>query len=490
MKQTKPQSSEQAPKKYYQVWGGRNLMFCKGKFMIGASSFPAIISFLLLNVPAILQEFLVISKYEGNTFSAILGSFLFVHLMTNFFILRTVFTDPGIIKKINAEYVPSKELAKIPLRKVNGKREPVDLTLNGHFQKLKYCKTCHLYRPPRASHCHDCDNCVERFDHHCPWIGTCVGKRNYPSFLMFVLFGTILDISTLIMSLLRIVIGKNESRYDGDALQVLKHEPYTVISLIYSFLFMWFLVPLLVFHFWLIRSNQTTYDFWKDTWKKLGRNPYQKRSYFANFTNVLCLPMRGSFLKLREAVYPPDSSKLYTDPSRVFGGKAPASLNQITDDGTNEKQEPKKLNTSNEKYGLKNRTATNYGDPDSKEDQDLMHSESRSLEKLYNKIQLRSSHSASQSQEIRIKPSASSINSSKARALESVVREEEEREYNMDLIISPKNNENDTSPLTLDRIETRQSARGKNSARKSKGDIGAIYEVVEGDPIIDDLSVR
>lgn len=120
-----------------------------------------------------------------------------------------------------------------------------------------------------------------------------------------------------------------------------------------------------------------------------------------------------------------------------------------------------------------------------------MHSESRSLEKLYNKIQSRSSHnSTSQSQEIRIKPSTSSTNSSKARALESVVREVEEREYNMDLIISPKNNENDTSPLTLDRIDTRQSARGRNSARKSKGDIGAIYEVVEGEPIIDDLSMR
>ncbi len=84
--------------------------------------------------------------------------------------------------------------------------------------------------------------------------------------------------------------------------------------------------------------------------------------------------MRGSFLKFREAVYPPDSSKLYTDPSRVFGVKAPASLNQLTDDGMNEKQqEPKNINTSNEKFGFKNRTATNYGDPDSKEDRKEIH---------------------------------------------------------------------------------------------------------------------
>jgi len=489
MKQAKQTSNEQKPKKYYQVWGGRNLMFCSGKFMIGASYVPVLISFLLLNIPALLQEFLVIPKYEGNTYSGVLGSFIFVHVMTNIFLLKTVFTEPGIIKKINHDFVPSKEYAKIPSRKSSGKREPVEIALNGHMQKLKYCKTCHLYRPPRASHCHDCDNCVERFDHHCPWIGTCVGKRNYPSFLMFVFFGTVLDAFTFVLSLLRFIVGKNEPNYSGDSLMVIKHEPYSLISLIYGFLFMFFLLPLLVFHLWLIRSNQTTYDFWKDTWKKMGRNPYQKKSYMANFMNVLCLPMRGSFLKFREAVYPPDSSKLYTDPGR--GAGKPHSLNQLTDDVHNEKDEPKKLNTSNERIGLKKRISTNFGfPPDSKEDQDLiaMQTENRFLEKLYSNHQSRTN-----SQEIRIKPS--SVNSSKGRAFDHVVKEEEEKEYNLDYIISPKSDEDGTSPLTLDKIDTRHSGKGRNSARSSKEPI-ALYEVLDQDhpalksfdPMMQDLS--
>ena len=30
---------------------------------------------------------------------------------------------------------------------------------------LKYCSTCHVYRPYGASHCRDCDSCVRGFDH-------------------------------------------------------------------------------------------------------------------------------------------------------------------------------------------------------------------------------------------------------------------------------------------------------------------------------------
>lgn len=114
------------------------------------------------------------------------------------------YTDPGILPRQRENQIPNStcfnknfECIRCPNEaktqsensnfNLDSKRKQSYLIINKGFPLLlKTCETCKIIRPPRSTHCDDCDNCVEKFDHHCPWLGSCVGKRNYKYFYAFV----------------------------------------------------------------------------------------------------------------------------------------------------------------------------------------------------------------------------------------------------------------------------------------------------------------
>jgi hypothetical protein len=52
---------------------------------------------------------------------------------------------------------------------------------------MDLCPDCQVIRTARSRHCAICNQCIERFDHHCPWINNCVGIKNHNAFLMFLI---------------------------------------------------------------------------------------------------------------------------------------------------------------------------------------------------------------------------------------------------------------------------------------------------------------
>ncbi|KAL6965542.1 Protein S-acyltransferase 24 [Sarracenia purpurea var. burkii] len=75
--------------------------------------------------------------------------------------------------------------------------------LAGNWSLL--CATCKIVRPLRAKHCSTCDRCVEQFDHHCPWVSNCIGKKNKWDFFLFLILEVTAMMITGAVTLTRIL---------------------------------------------------------------------------------------------------------------------------------------------------------------------------------------------------------------------------------------------------------------------------------------------
>ena len=60
------------------------------------------------------------------------------------------------------------------------------IKLLDELEASSLCPDCSVIRTPRCRHCNLCGVCVDRFDHHCPWVNNCIGKGNYAQFYIFV----------------------------------------------------------------------------------------------------------------------------------------------------------------------------------------------------------------------------------------------------------------------------------------------------------------
>ncbi|WCJ36316.1 DHHC-type zinc finger family protein [Euphorbia peplus] len=276
----------------YQLWKGSNVFFLGGRLIFGPDARSVLLTIFLIVAPVAVFCVLVAGKliddFAGDWGVSIIVVLLVLTSLDLILLLLTSGRDPGIIPR-NA-HPPEPEGYEGHSEVTNGQTPPFrlprtkDVIVNGIVVKTKYCDTCMLYRPPRCSHCSICNNCVERFDHHCPWVGQCIGQRNYRFFFMFVFLATI--ICLYVHGFCWVYIKKIMNSEDSTLWKAMAKTPASIVLVVYSFVSVWFVGGLTVFHLYLISNNQSTYENFRYRYDGLP-NPYD-RGLFKNLTEIFC----------------------------------------------------------------------------------------------------------------------------------------------------------------------------------------------------------
>lgn len=203
-------------RRVYEVWpevGGRSHFCCYGLFFCGPTSgLPHTVFtwFAILFFCAFYLTFCGADLARRVTPGLpILTASLAVSSMC--FLLLVSCTDPGIIPRRSLQLavpgLPDRVAEATGIPNVDPQMMPAEALSpsSDAGESSRWCATCQLQRPPGASHCRVCDNCVLGFDHHCFFVNNCIAQRNFGFFMGFqaslMAFGILVMVGMLLSSM-------------------------------------------------------------------------------------------------------------------------------------------------------------------------------------------------------------------------------------------------------------------------------------------------
>ncbi|XTI83789.1 DHHC palmitoyltransferase-domain-containing protein [Cenococcum geophilum] len=181
--------------------------------------------------------------FSGRTSSAV-G--ILLYLLLNWSYTTAVFTDPGspLNTKNGYSHLPTQESMTYASFMVKSTGD------------IRFCKKCQAKKPDRAHHCSSCRRCVLKMDHHCPWLATCVGLRNYKAFVLFLVYLTLFCWMCFAASSAWVW---SEVMSDGRYTETMMPVNYVLLAVLSGIIGL-VITGFTLWHLWLASKGQTTIE--------------------------------------------------------------------------------------------------------------------------------------------------------------------------------------------------------------------------------------
>jgi len=266
---------------------GNHHPVCNGTCLVANTGWENLtpISVCLIVVPSFCWYWFLAKAVDEHISPAMFYIFGINVIVALALLFVTMFTEPGILPTITYEEY-SEENPDIPLRITSRIR------LDGREYELSQF---------RAKFSRYTANCIENFDHYCPWVGNAIGKRNYRYFVLFMFSS--LTLSMLLAGTCSALLILYSLREHKSFVNAMEDDVAAAVLAIYGYCMFFSLFGLCLFHARAIGANMTTNEILKGVYNSRNVNPYDKGCY-RNWWTFCCSSVPSSRISGAEGESP------------------------------------------------------------------------------------------------------------------------------------------------------------------------------------------